>query len=1046
MRYAKENEFMERDGSKEDETDWDSLSDRVKKNRRQFQKAVRESAERKDALTNRPLDFDREEETRRKETYKWLDSHFGSESTSKDSRDDSFSDVAVEPTKKTYFNVTIKSNNNVNNNNHHHNVTHTSSSSSLTNNISNQKITTSAHRQSNSALDNDLYPNKLSAPSKVYMPEREPAPQLQSSSNKKTFFQGISDWSERKETPRPIKAHPLSSKAFQDELSGTLERKQRMIKLSQGSSHNDIRNVPSTAAILNGNSGNKLNDPKIMKYKSSSRDDLLKTQKEDLGYLSGSRTELRVPRKYTNDDYAVPIKTKKTSTNGYLHREDSGFRDSKEDLRSPAHREDSFGHDDVKQTSIQRDDSAYVSSSTYFTTPRSPRRPRSPIMTKTPDSGIRSPTPTNDFESDELNQSPPAVPQRKKAMERKMRSPIKNSVDYANSPAKPRRDPPIDYSPPPRSRSVSPLPPIHHVYSDRKSYQKTRFSSPPSVSRSMQTQTLPPKKKSVGNAIGNSIRKLVGKIRSASAERKLKAKTPPTSSSKRSPSPLPMLRHRSVSNLPLTSSSYQRNDYVDSHITNGYKRAPSTSTQASTNGRRERTVERNERSGSSTTDNEMPATSERTVTTHHQKKTVITSPKKSYYLGENPYGGSLFGKENKFVANGSPAPRESEIVKQKNYYNQSHSPARRLRSEEPTLGSNVTTLGRFSKSTNRLTSNGLTSTPSSKNGYESVALNESNENYRSSQTLPRKLEHHKQKPISQSTINVSIVNNVKNHPVQNTGPAKPARTYKALQRSKSFNVHGMNGTNDPSPIYMEKLTNNNYKNYPMGQQKIIENPTPERVITTTTTHHSIYKSTPHLNGHLNEIKLKSPSIVNLISRSTRDLTQLNGSDHQYIDRRYNSSPFTNDIKKSTNGRNGIEEEVLSRNIKFAERDSSGSKASSRSSPIVGKDSPIGILRRSSNSTDNDNYSETFKYQTLSNDPVNPTVTDTVETFTKKTIIPGDQVDARTKKETVVERHEIKKVTTSRHLGSPSPTSLKYYDINHQKNGNGGVVIELRNNY
>jgi hypothetical protein len=357
----------------------------------------------------------------------------------------------------------------------------------------------------------------------------------------------------------------------------------------------------------------------------------------------------------------------------------------------------------------------------------------------------------------------------------------------------------------------------------------------------------------------------------------------------------------------------------------------------------------------------------------------------------------------------------------------------------------VTTLGRFSKSTNRLTSNGLTSTPSTKNGYESVALNESNENYRSSQTLPRKLEHHKQKPISQSTINVSIVNNVKNHPVQNTGPAKPARTYKALQRSKSFNVHGMNGTNDPSPIYMEKLTNNNYKNFTNGHQKIIEHPTPERTITTTTTHHSIYKSTPHLNGHINEIKLKSPSIVNLISRSTRDLTQLNGSDHQYIDRRYNSSPFTHDYKKSTNGRNGIEEEVLSRNIKFAERDSSGSKASSRSSPIVGKDSPIGILRRSSNSTDNDNYSETFKYQTLSNDPVNPTVTDTVETFSKK-IIPSDQVDARTKKETIVERHEIKKVTTSRHLGSPSPTSLKYYDINHHKNGNGGVVIELRNNY
>lgn len=482
--------------------------------------------------------------------------------------------MAVEPTKKTYFNVTIKSNN------HHHNVANTSSSSSITNNIT-----------KNSALlssDNEIYSNKLSTPAKVYLPDREPIKSaintstLTTAPTSKKFFQGISDWSERKgETPpRALKsANPLSSKAFQDELSGTLERKQRMMKL-QGPSSNDMRKqiINSSMTNLNGKvSRSSEEHQRLMKYKSSSRDDLLKTQKEDLGYLSGSRTDLQSPRKYTNDDYAVPIK-KKSNTNGYLHREDSGFRDSKEDLRSPQ-REDSFGHDDAKQVSIQRDDSAYVSSSTYFTTPRSPRRPRSPVM-KTPDSGIRSPTPTNDFESDELNHSPPTVPQRKKTMERKTRVPIKNGVDYANSPAKPRRDPPIDYSPPPRSRSESPLPPIHHIYSDRKSYQKTRFSSPPSVARSIQTQTLPPKKKnSVGNAIGNSLRKLVGKIRSASAERKLKAKSPPASS-KRTPSPLPMTRHRSVSHLPSSSASYQKNDYViDSHITNGYKRAPSTSTQ-----------------------------------------------------------------------------------------------------------------------------------------------------------------------------------------------------------------------------------------------------------------------------------------------------------------------------------------------------------------------------------------------------------------------------------------------------------------------------------
>jgi len=84
----------------------------------------------------------------------------------------------------------------------------------------------------------------------------------------------------------------------------------------------------------------------------------------------------------------------------------------------------------------------------------------------------------------------------------------------------------------------------------------------------------------------------------------------------------------------------------------------------------------------------MPITSERTVTTHHQKKTMITSPKQRYYLGENPYGGSLFGKENKYQANAAAAPtRDSEIVKQKNFYNNNlHQAVRRQRSEEPTIG------------------------------------------------------------------------------------------------------------------------------------------------------------------------------------------------------------------------------------------------------------------------------------------------------------------------------------------------------------------------
>lgn len=63
--------------------------------------------DRKDALTRRPLDFDVEEETRKVETSKWLDNHFGSDSRSSNN---SVIDEDEEPKTKTgFFNVTIKS-------------------------------------------------------------------------------------------------------------------------------------------------------------------------------------------------------------------------------------------------------------------------------------------------------------------------------------------------------------------------------------------------------------------------------------------------------------------------------------------------------------------------------------------------------------------------------------------------------------------------------------------------------------------------------------------------------------------------------------------------------------------------------------------------------------------------------------------------------------------------------------------------------------------------------------------------------------------------
>jgi len=98
--------------------DWDSLSMRIKrmrKNKQLLQRATQGPGavtatvptERKDVLTRRPLDFDHEEETRKVETSKWLEHHFGSESrSSRDSLDDDAPSFG--PT-TSFINVTMKS-------------------------------------------------------------------------------------------------------------------------------------------------------------------------------------------------------------------------------------------------------------------------------------------------------------------------------------------------------------------------------------------------------------------------------------------------------------------------------------------------------------------------------------------------------------------------------------------------------------------------------------------------------------------------------------------------------------------------------------------------------------------------------------------------------------------------------------------------------------------------------------------------------------------------------------------------------------------------
>lgn len=70
-----------------------------------LENGVQNPLDRKDALTRRPLDFDAEEETRKNETSKWLEHHFGSESRSSNST----LDDEEHPPKTSFFNVTIKS-------------------------------------------------------------------------------------------------------------------------------------------------------------------------------------------------------------------------------------------------------------------------------------------------------------------------------------------------------------------------------------------------------------------------------------------------------------------------------------------------------------------------------------------------------------------------------------------------------------------------------------------------------------------------------------------------------------------------------------------------------------------------------------------------------------------------------------------------------------------------------------------------------------------------------------------------------------------------
>lgn len=829
--------------------------------------------DRKDALTKRPLDFDKEEETRKGETIKWLESHFGSESTASNESREEEHDI-IEPTKKTYFNVTIKSN------------------------------------QNHTTTNNHYDPNDK----KTYVKRGVIDPPVTANNGAK-YYQGISNWNSRNElsSANTTPANHFASKAFRDDLHASIERNQ-LKKTSAVYAKKDSYSSDSKPYVKPVSSDSYVSREDILQQKrqslssqflarsrQNSRDHLDDLDKvggpssfEESRYISGSRTDLH---------YGMNIKEKEKRN--YTRAEII------DDVDSPVPpRKNSYVEERAK--SYER---SYVDNARYNSLRRESQQ-------------HDSPSPHREVSTLER----PTVPQRRRNGEKKLRqhsevlveikSPLQQvPIDVA--------EPPPDYSPPPRSRSSSPRENYNHhglrakpyahsqqqMYSpsgimehqpppreaqtlNRKQNQRTRFArntpSPPVVIPQHQTlrpsmltqttQTTPStiststvqshRSSKVGSAIGNSLRKLVGKLRSASVERKLRMKS---KSKSREQSPAPAM-HQEQQNL----RTYQQYNVIDSHIGGNHHTTSHDESEEEYNSQQRSHYPPGQETPSKTTEHSaysnasvdrramLHSTSSHPVGNSRDNGYRVMSPKHRYYLGEDPYSSTLYGKENVHepikMRNGAPPPPSS--------YN----------NRESSTSSH--TLGRYQKSNQRMSG----STPNLNHGY------------RSTQTLPRKLNDHPSvHHYETQTVNIARSNatgkvqsklrqqqqqqaapeqRISYQPIsQNTGPLKPARTYaKSLNRSKSFSVHAMNGSNDPSPIYMEKLTSNNYTNNNLHSSQA-------------------YKSNPHLyssskENTLQQSALKSPSIVNLVSRSQKDLTKIGNEDDtdHYAERpMYNSN-------------------------------------------------------------------------------------------------------------------------------------------------------------
>lgn len=275
---------------------------------------------------------------------------------------------------------------------------------------------------------------------------------------------------------------------------------------------------------------------------------------------------------------------------------------------------------------------------------------------------------------------------------------------------------------------------------------------------------------------------------------------------------------------------------------------------------------------------------------------------------------------------------------------------------------------------------------------------------------------------SGSMINVSFAN----------GPAKPQRTFSkpSLLRSQSFNVQPDAGLQHS-----------------------------RRSISTL---HRLEESPP---------PLKSPNIVSsIVSRSTKDLSV--GADDGYrslsgswaspgeLSNGTQGPYYRRDDPKKKIFMKGLLDQApeLYKTLSYQDEDRGGgrtttttryspvkmthdrsySSSGNSSSPTAAKGHGQGevtnrsVTRRGSK----DDYTETVRITSKSDDPYRPSVTNTVQNFTKKKVPRDGRVET-------IESTETKTVTKSRYNGGGGGGDTVSSKINGF-NGNGGVVIEVRN--